>query len=153
MSAARHEASQPPPLRRDREGAVLGGVCAGLGQRLGVDPIVLRVVFIAASAAGGLGLVAYALAWALLPAEGDARGPSLRVPGGRDEWSVATGMGMLVFAALLLFREWGLWGRDALVWPGVVAAAGGALVWRQSAAAAAPAPERTEVERRRASSS
>src|SRR3954469_12501429 len=149
MSAA----ATPPPLRRDRGDAVLGGVCAGLGRRLGIDPIVLRVVFIAAAAAGGLGLFAYALAWALLPAEGDARAPALRVPGGRDEWSVATGMGMLVFAALLLFREWGLWVGDALVWPVVLAAAGGALIWRQSAAAAAPAPERAELERRRASSS
>ena len=64
MSAA----ATPPPLRRDRGDAVIGGVCAGLGRRLGIDPIVLRVVFIAATAAGGLGLIAYGLAWALLPA-------------------------------------------------------------------------------------
>jgi signal transduction histidine kinase len=149
MSAA----ATPPPLRRDRGDAVVGGVCAGLGRRLGIDPIVLRVVFIAATAAGGLGLLAYGLAWALLPAEGDSRAPALRVPGGRDSWSVATGMGMLVFAVLLLFREWGLWVGDALVWPVVLATSGGALIWRQSASAAQPAPERTEVERRRAGGS
>ena len=57
MSAAGATGPQPP-LRRDREGAVLGGVCAGLGRRLGIDPLVLRVVFIAASAAGGLGVIA-----------------------------------------------------------------------------------------------
>jgi signal transduction histidine kinase len=153
MAGMSASAAPPPPLRRDREGAVLGGVCAGLGRRLGIDPIVLRVVFIAASAAGGLGLLAYALAWGLLPAEGDAGAPSLRVPGGRDSWAVATGIGMLVFAVLLLFREWGLWVGDALVWPVVLAASGGALIWRQSASAAAPAPQRTEVERRRASGS
>jgi signal transduction histidine kinase/phage shock protein PspC (stress-responsive transcriptional regulator) len=146
MSAA----ATPPPLRRDRGDAVIGGVCAGLGRRLGIDPIVLRVVFIAATAAGGLGLVAYGLAWALLPAEGDSRAPALRVPGSRDSWSVATGIGMLMFAVLLLFRQWGLWVGDALVWPFVLAAAGGALIWRQSASAAQPAPEPTEVERRRA---
>ena len=119
MSAA----ATPPPLRRDRGDAVIGGVCAGLGRRLGIDPIVLRVVFIAATAAGGLGLVAYGLAWALLPAEGDSRAPALRVPGSRDSWSVATGIGMLMFAVLLLFRQWGLWVGDALVWPFVLAAA------------------------------
>jgi signal transduction histidine kinase len=146
-------AAPPPPLRRDREGAVIGGVCAGLGRRLGIDPIVLRVVFIAATAAGGLGVLAYGLAWALVPAEGESRAPSLRVPGGRDSWAVATGIGMLVFAVLLLFREWGLWLGDALVWPLVLAASGGALIWRQSASAADPAPERAEVERRRAEGS
>jgi signal transduction histidine kinase len=153
MSALGEPAASPPRLRRDRDDAIVGGVCAGLGRRLGIDPIILRVVFIAASAAGGLGILAYGLAWALLPAEGESRAPTLRVPGSRDSWSVATGMGMLVFAVLLLFREWGLWIGDALVWPAVLAAAGGALIWRQSARAAEPAPEREEVERRRAGGS
>jgi len=141
------------PLRRDREGAVVGGVCAGLGRRLGIDPIVLRLVFIAATAAGGVGFVAYGLAWVLIPGEDGTRSGVLRVPGSRDTWSVATGMGLLTLAALLLFREWGLWIGDALVWPAVLAAGGGALIWRQSAGAAAPAPtpeQRSERDRRRA---
>ena len=146
MSALGQPAA-PPPLRRDREDAVLGGVCAGFGRRLGIDPIVLRVVFIAAAAAGGLGVIAYGLAWALMPAEGASRVPALRVPGGPDSWSVATGIGMLMLAVLLLFREWGLWVGDALVWPVVLAAAGGALIWRQSATAADPAPARAEPRR------
>src|SRR4051794_41853697 len=82
MSAAHPEASQPPPLRRDHDGALLGGVCTGLGRRLGLDPIVLRVAFIAATAAGGIGAIAYALLWAALPAEGEARAGGLRVPRG-----------------------------------------------------------------------
>ena len=48
MSALEQPAAQPPPLRRDRDGAIVGGVCAGLGRRLGIDPIILRIVFIAA---------------------------------------------------------------------------------------------------------
>ena len=58
-----------------------------------------------------------------------------------------------MLAVLLLFREWGLWFGDAIVWPFVLAAAGGALIWRQSASAAAPAPQREEAERRRAGGS
>jgi signal transduction histidine kinase/phage shock protein PspC (stress-responsive transcriptional regulator) len=147
MSAAGHEASQPPPLRRDRQGAVIGGVCAGFGRRLGIDPIVLRVVFIAASAAGGLGCGLYLLAWIVVPAEGERRAGGLRVPplpGGRDSWTVAGGIALLVLALLLLFRQWDLWIGDALVWPVVLAAAGGALIWRQSAHAADPAPAREQ---------
>ena len=144
MSAAGHRASQPP-LRRDREHAVVGGVCAGLGRRLGIDPIILRVVFIAASAAGGLGIGLYLLAWVAMPAEGERRAGALRVPalpGGRDSWTVAGGIGLLALSLLLLFRQWGLWIGDGLVWPVVLAAAGGALIWRQSASAADPAPAR-----------
>ena len=144
MSALEQPAAAPPPLRRDRDGAIVGGVCAGLGRRLGIDPIVLRIVFIAASAAGGLGIFAYLLAWALLPAVGESRATPLRVPGSRDSWSVASGIGLLMLALLMLFREWGLWIGDGLVWPVVLAASGGALIWRQSARAADPAPAAAE---------
>ena len=144
MSAAGHQASQPP-LRRDRQSAVVAGVCAGLGRRLGIDPIILRVIFIAATAAGGLGVGLYLLGWVAMPAEGERRSGGLRVPalpGGRDSWTVAGGIGLLALALLLVFRQWGLWIGDALVWPVVLAAAGGALIWRQSANAADPAPAR-----------
>ncbi len=154
MSALEPPAAPPQPLRRDRDGAIIGGVCAGLGRRLGIDPIVLRIVFVAATAAGGLGVFAYLLAWALLPAVGESRVTPLSVPGSRDTWSVAIGIGMLMMALLLLFRAWGLWIGDGLVWPAVLAAAGGALIWRQSARAAEPAPAPEErAERRRQSGS
>jgi signal transduction histidine kinase len=45
---------------------------------------------------------------------------------------VASGIALLVLSALLLFRTWGLWLSDAVVWPLLLAAAGGALIWRQS---------------------
>ena len=137
MSAVRN---QPAPLRRDREAGVLGGVCAGLGSRLGIDPLILRVVFIAAAAAGGVGLAVYLLAWALIPAEGPARWTAPSVPGSRESWQVASGIGLLVLSLLLLFREWGFWIGDALVWPVVLAAAGGALLWRESTSTAQPVP-------------
>jgi phage shock protein C len=110
MSAAGRQASQPP-LRRDRQRAVVAGVCAGLGRRLAIDPIILRVVFIAATAAGGLGIGLYLLAWVAMPAEGERPAGGLRVPalpGGRDSWTVAGGIGLLAFALLLLFRQWGM---------------------------------------------
>jgi signal transduction histidine kinase len=46
---------------------------------------------------------------------------------------------LLAIASLLLLRKWGLWLSDAIVWPVLLAAAGGALIWRQSTAAEAPA--------------
>ena len=52
----------------------------------------------------------------------------------RDTWLVAAGMGCLMLAAVLLLRNWGLWFGDRIIWPAVIAAAGGALIWRQSQA-------------------
>jgi phage shock protein PspC (stress-responsive transcriptional regulator) len=114
-------------------------VCAGLARRLGVDPIILRVGFVAASAAGGTGLVLYLLAWALIPAEGAQRAPMARLTGRRETWMAVAGIVLLLVSALLLLREWGIWFSDAVVWPLLLAGGGAALIWRQSAAEAPPA--------------
>ncbi len=127
--------NQPPPLRRDRKDAVIAGVCAALGRRLGIDPLILRIAFAVASAAGGAGVLLYLLAWAAIPGDAPASWSRTRVPGSRESWQVAGGIGLLVLAGLLLFRQWGLWIGDGLVWPVVLASGGAALIWRQSAAA------------------
>jgi signal transduction histidine kinase len=135
MSSA--PASSPAPrrtLRRDPAHGWVAGVCAGLAAELGVDALVVRVAFVAAALAGGLGVAVYALAWVLLPA-GSARGTSVlprRLRGDRASVEVAAGVGLLVLSVLLTFREVGLWFSDAIVWPSVLIAAGGALIWRQS---------------------
>ncbi|HWO69663.1 MAG TPA: PspC domain-containing protein, partial [Actinomycetota bacterium] len=46
-------------LRRSESDRVLTGVAAGLGERLGLDPVVVRLAFIVLALAGGAGLVAY----------------------------------------------------------------------------------------------
>src|SRR5204862_1773647 len=71
MDAAMATTRPAPALRRDTRHRVLGGVCAGLGRHMGVDPLIVRVAFIAAAVAGGIGIALYALAWVLVPA-GDA---------------------------------------------------------------------------------
>ena len=99
--------TQSPPLRRSRSGAVLGGVCAGLGPRMGVDPLVLRVGFLIASVAGGIGIGLYLICWVLIPGGGEVAAGERRLSGAlgrRESWQVGVGMGLLVLAALLLFR-------------------------------------------------
>jgi signal transduction histidine kinase len=128
-------ATRPAPvLRRDPRHRVLGGVCAGLARHLGVDPLIVRVAFVAAAFAGGAGVVAYVLAWILLPA-GDAPARPQRLQAGRGSVEVAVGVALLALSALLTFRALGLWFSDAVVWPIVLVAAGGALLWRQSSVA------------------
>jgi signal transduction histidine kinase/phage shock protein PspC (stress-responsive transcriptional regulator) len=142
--------SQPVPLRRARSGAVLGGVCAGLGRRMGVDPLLLRIGFVVASAAAGIGFALYAICWAVIPAEEGVAAGERRLggaPGRRESWQVACGTGFLVLALLLLFRAWGIWLGDAIVWPLVLASGGGALIWRQSQEAAVVAPPAREQAR------
>src|SRR5918998_2575857 len=125
-------------MRRDRAAGWLGGVCAGIARRYGADRALVRLVFVVAAAAGGFGVFLYALLWLVIPA-GEAQ-RRRRLPAGRGAIEVAAGTGLLLMSVLLGFRELGIWFSDAVVWPLVLIASGGALIWRGSATAA-PAPE------------
>ncbi len=85
-------ATTPPGLRRSRADQVLGGVCAGVAHRIGMDPILVRVAAVAAAlVSGGVAVVAYLVAWVLLPQDdGDVLTP---VGSGhaRQAWSAAGG--------------------------------------------------------------
>jgi signal transduction histidine kinase/phage shock protein PspC (stress-responsive transcriptional regulator) len=118
-------------LRRDPENGMVAGICAGLGKRLQIDPLLLRIAFVATAIASGIGLVAYAAAWMLLPVEGAPTAPA-RGHGRRGAIEVALGVGFLLVAVLLAVRASGLPFSDVLAWPVVLVAAGGALIWRQS---------------------
>ena len=126
--------------RRPGEGRVLSGVCAGVAQRLGADPLLVRVAFVAA-ATTGLGFALYALGWALMPSD-ESAAPVRRIPTGRAAVEVGLGAGLLVLSVLLAMRGLGLWFSDAVAWPLVLVAAGGALLWRQSQTRPAPATPR-----------
>ena len=76
-------------------------------------------------------MAAYGLGWLLIPA-GDSGPARVRIRTGRAAVEVALGTGLLLLAVLLTFRELGVWFSDAVVWPLVLIAAGGALIWRQS---------------------
>ena len=123
--------TSPAVLRRDRAGSWLGGVAAGISRRYGIDVALVRVAFVIAAAAGGVGVAAYGLAWLFIPA-GDPGPHRVRIRTGRAAMEIAIGVGLLLVAVLLTFRALGVWFSDAIVWPLVLVAAGGALIWRQS---------------------
>jgi len=56
-------------LYRSRRDKILGGVCGGLGDYLEFDPVLVRVLFVAATFITGVGLVAYILLWIIVPFE------------------------------------------------------------------------------------
>ena len=111
---------------------MLAGVCAGAARRLGVDPLLLRVVFVVATVATGIGVPIYVGAALMIPPASGEPAIAARLRTRPGAWQIAAGVGCLTLAVLLTARELGLWWSDAIVWPFVLAASGGALVWRQS---------------------
>ncbi len=53
-------------LYRSKTSRMLGGVCGGLGEYLSVDPTVIRLAWVVFGLTGA-GLVAYILAWIIIP--------------------------------------------------------------------------------------
>jgi phage shock protein PspC (stress-responsive transcriptional regulator) len=50
-------------LYRDENNKILGGVCSGIAAYLGIDPVIVRVLFIVS----GIGFLAYILLWIFVP--------------------------------------------------------------------------------------
>jgi phage shock protein C len=69
--------SQPRLLRRSTDDKVLGGVCGGIARYLGVDAVVIRLLAVVlAIVGGGAGLIAYLIAWIVIPKDQPVAAPS-----------------------------------------------------------------------------
>lgn len=127
------ESLPPPPapvepevrrLRRSRRDKVIGGVCGGLGRYLGVDPVLLRVAAVALALSGGVGVLAYLVAWVAIP-DASADEPEAAAPqADRHAVVLAVGAALVALGALLLLRVFAPWFGADLFWPLVVIGAG-----------------------------
>jgi phage shock protein PspC (stress-responsive transcriptional regulator) len=64
-----------PRLLRTRRGRLVGGVCSGLADHFGVDPILFRIAFVGLAIFSGIGIVLYLATLLLVPEEGANRAP------------------------------------------------------------------------------
>jgi phage shock protein C len=56
-------------LSRPREGRMIAGVCAGLARRFGLDPTLVRVLFVLSTLLPGPQVLAYIILWIVMPSE------------------------------------------------------------------------------------
>ena len=54
-------------LYRSKRDRVLAGVCAGIGEYFDVDPVLVRVLWVIFSLLYGAGILAYIIAWIIIP--------------------------------------------------------------------------------------
>lgn len=52
---------------RDDDEGVIGGVAAGLGHYFGIDPVIIRVIFVLMFILGGSGVLLYIILWVVIP--------------------------------------------------------------------------------------
>lgn len=60
---------QEKAFRRSRSDKILGGICGGLAQYFGIDPLLVRIAFVVFAIFAGSGLLIYILLWLLVPLE------------------------------------------------------------------------------------
>jgi phage shock protein C len=56
-------------LSRPRDNRVIAGVCSGIARRFGIDPTLVRILFVASLLLPGPQILIYLVAWVLMPQE------------------------------------------------------------------------------------
>ena len=54
-------------MYRDTDNRIIGGVCAGMGAYWDIDPIIIRIIFVALVLAGGIGALVYLILYIVIP--------------------------------------------------------------------------------------
>lgn len=111
-------------VRRRTNDTWFRGVCSGFADRLGIDPVIVRVALVVLSLVWGVGITIYLVAWALLPND---RNQIVAQRALRD--GNAGSIVVVVLAGLSLFGgSW--WGKDSgWGFPWGLVFAGGLLWW------------------------
>lgn len=136
----------PTPLANGQlpPAALMGGVCAGIATHLGVNVWLVRAIFVGLTCLKGVGLLAYALAIALIPA-GNPASSQLAAPtrlaaqlnqlqskDGRDQaTTIFSGVVLLALAAILVAWSRG-WLESNVYLPLLIIGCGAALAWSQA---------------------
>ena len=111
----------------------VGGVAGGVARRLGVDPVLVRCVWLVLNVFTGVSLILYGLGWLLLPEESDGRIHAEQVLHGRVEAGLVGAVACMVIGTpaftydVFPFWSTGSWAGSVLVsilWTGL--AVGGA---------------------------
>jgi signal transduction histidine kinase/phage shock protein PspC (stress-responsive transcriptional regulator) len=133
----------PPRLTRPSEGRVVGGVCAGLAQHLGIDVNVVRLAFVFTTLVGGAGVLVYLFLWALTPqslgAGPEAANrlgakpirPGQRALSSEPARNLLIGAALLVLGLSLFAQQHGIDLRLDIVLPVLAVVLGAILAWSQ----------------------
>jgi phage shock protein C len=134
-------------LVRSVNDRMLGGVCGGLGEYLGIDSTFVRIFFFILMFGAGSGFWIYLLLWILIPEEGTepSRDFGERMRGVGEDFTsavsrphpkssliVGTGLILLGFFWLVdqLNISWLWWWDFDVLWPVLLIVAGGVLLYR-----------------------
>lgn len=119
-------------LYRSNVDSKIAGVCGGLGEYFNIDPTIVRIIAIILVFAHGAGLIAYIIAWIVMPKRPLGVEPEPASPATRHGSSIGKFLPgiVLVVIGLIFLLENIYWWFDFwdFIWPALLIVAGLALV-------------------------
>ena len=97
----------------------VGGVSGAVARRLGIDPLIVRALFVASVFFAGIGLVLYGVGWALLPEESDGRIHAQELGRGNSDVALLGAAGFVLAGLVAGDGRWtlaGWWNAAGLGW-------------------------------------
>ncbi len=117
-------------LCRSKNDQVIAGVCGGLGHYFGIDPVLVRIGFVALAFAGGAGILIYILAAIIMPEatpeEDIPRSDVIRTSQGK----MIFGSLLVAIGAILLLREVFPWFSDQIIWAVILIVLGLGVIFK-----------------------
>jgi phage shock protein PspC (stress-responsive transcriptional regulator) len=141
-----HTVERPATKRLERSSSdrMVAGVCGGLARYFDIHPAFYRVGFVVLALIGGAGVVIYAAAALVIPAEGEDDSIAASVlRGRRDRPLPLIGLALVGVAGLVLLSRVSIWPRGDAAWV-LLLIAGAIVLWlthRQPADAPAEASQ------------
>ena len=135
-------AAGPRKAFRSTDERLLGGVAAGLARHLGVEPLIMRGVFLLLALLGGFGVAAYAGLWLIIPTDThlEHTTPGLEAAtrqGKRpsrarrlEDVGLLVALGAVAIGVIVLAQS--LLGGSVVFWPVLLGVVGLAVLWRQA---------------------
>lgn len=95
-------------VRRSTTDTKVAGLCGGVAEHWGIDPVLVRVGWALLALSGGVGLVLYAAGWLLIPLAGRTSAPLDDLLGdGTRRWSKEVWVTLVVVACVAAFALFG----------------------------------------------
>lgn len=115
-------------LYRSRKDAMVAGVCGGLAEYIGIDSAIVRLIFAVMIMAGGIGVLAYFLAWIIIPEGSNDAAPGeydsaetrkhMELSG--DKLRMIVGFGFIGLGVLFFVNKIFPWFTFDIFWPAVL---------------------------------
>lgn len=117
----------PKVLRRSANDKMIAGVAGGIGRYLGIDSVIVRVIFLVLLIAGGSGFLIYLIGWIAMPMEqpDDNVGPAT---GHASSATLLIGGALIVVGGFMIINQL-LPDMSRFVWPAIVIVIGLAVIF------------------------